>query len=102
MGAKRIILLGYDCQPDNGKAHFFGSHKDVSGLSDPQPHTYPHWRRCFATLAPELEKRGVEVVNCSRRTALTCFRQARLEDVLMEQSIERAKRSFERVEKQLR
>lgn len=80
-GAKRIVLLGYDGAPDGDKTHFFGSHR-LFGLADPRPENYETWQYAFRTLAPELEKRGVDVVNCSRRTAIDAFRTAALEDVL--------------------
>jgi hypothetical protein len=80
-GAKRIILLGYDGAPDGDRPHFHGSHT-LNGLADPRSDNYETWRAAFRTLAPELEKRGVEVVNCSRRTAIDAFPCMNLEDAL--------------------
>jgi hypothetical protein len=67
LGAARIILLGYDMQPHGGRHHHHPEH--------PQKSTPPYavWVCHFATLAAALKKHGIDVVNCSRRTALTCF-----------------------------
>lgn len=75
-GAARIVLLGYDMQPSGGKSHFFGEHPNR------QQSPYAMFRQRFESLVGPLKKRGVEVVNCTRRTVLTVFPCARLEDVL--------------------
>jgi len=72
LGAKRIVLLGYDMRG----THFFGQHPDRS---------VPSFSMClprFAGLVKPLADIGVDIVNCTRKTALTCFRQAPLESVL--------------------
>lgn len=76
--AGRILLLAYDLkQGADGRLHWFGDH--------PQPlrngKNYPLWRKRFATIPASLPA-GVEVLNCTRDTALDCFRCARLEEVL--------------------
>ena len=71
-GAKRIILLGYDMKG----VHFFGHHPD---------RTKAPYARCipiFKTLVKPLAERGVDVINCTRRTALTCFPQMPLDEAL--------------------
>jgi hypothetical protein len=79
-GAGRIILLGYDMQHTGGKSHFFGDHpKDLQVGSD-----YVDWCHKFAKLAADLAARGVEVINCSRATALDCFPRATIDEVLSE------------------
>lgn len=70
-GAHRIVLLGYDMQG----GHWFGRHPDNSA---------PPFALClrkFATLAEPLRARGIEVLNCTRRTALTAFPCRPLEEV---------------------
>lgn len=72
LGASRVLLLGYDMAGD----HYFGSHPD---------RTRPPFAPClkaFATLPDPLRAAGVEVVNCSRHTALTCFPRQPLREVL--------------------
>ena len=72
LGARTIVLLGYDMQGD----HYFGRHPDG---------TKPPFNRClaaFETLVDPLAALGVTVINCTRRTALTTFPQRRLEEAL--------------------
>ena len=40
------------------------------------------WQEAFGKIAPLLAAKGVEVINCTRVTALTAFPTAKLEDVL--------------------
>lgn len=76
-GAQRVVLLGYDCQRGpNGEAHHHGDHPRGLGNAG----SLPKWPDQFGRLARKLE--GFDIVNCSRRTALTCFRRAELEEVL--------------------
>lgn len=78
LGAKRIILLGYDMQGARNKQHFFGKHPDGS---------QPPFAAClkdFATLVGPLAAAGVEIVNCTPGSAIRCFRVARLEDVVLD------------------
>jgi hypothetical protein len=68
-GAKRIVLLGFDCKRVEGKDHWFGQHP--KGLTQLQP--YEIWINHFNKLAVDLQSHGVEVVNCSLDSALECF-----------------------------
>lgn len=74
-GASRILLLGYDMKRGN-KTHWFGDHPNRQ--HPPLASFVPFYQR----LAPVLKKRGVEVVNCSRETALGCFPRATITDAL--------------------
>jgi hypothetical protein len=78
-GARRIVLLGFDCcnGPDGAK-HFDGSHP--SPLVQAMP--FGEWIKRFDKLALELKAHGAAVINCSRRTALTCFERAGLAESL--------------------
>jgi len=77
-GANRIILLGYDMQRTGGKSHFFGDHPPGLNVGS----DYSDWCRKFDKLADDLKAKGVEVINCSRDTALQCFPRMPLADVL--------------------
>lgn len=77
-GARRIILLGYDCQYTDGKRHWFGDHK--KGMANATK--LPNWPAGFNRLALQLKKQGVEVINCTRETALTCFKREPLHHAL--------------------
>ena len=78
-GAKRIILLGFDMTVKRG-VHWHGPHGE--GLRNPKENSCHTWRRAFRDAAPVIERLGIEVINCSRETALTCFPREPLEDVL--------------------
>jgi hypothetical protein len=72
LGAARILLLGYDMQGD----HYFGHHPDQSR---------PPFGVClkrFQTLVKPLRDLQVAVINCTRKTALTCFPCQPLEEAL--------------------
>jgi len=75
-GAARILLLGYDMSPDGTQTHWFGEHPDG------QPSPYQKMREAFDTIVEPLRDSGVEVINCSRRTALRAFACAPLEQEL--------------------
>jgi hypothetical protein len=77
LGAKKIILLGYDMQYTNDLAHWHGDHK--RGLT--QQTAFEQWINHFNIIAKDLKNEGVEVINATRETALECFKRQRLEDV---------------------
>lgn len=79
LGARRIVLLGYDCGVPGGKRHFFGDHPPRI-----QQHVslFPTWRAAFEQMRAPFDALGVEVVNCSRSTAINAFRCAPLAEVL--------------------
>lgn len=75
-GARRMILLGFDCKSRAGKMHWFGDHpKPLQN----QIGAFKTWLETFPPLAKDLAATGVEVVNCSRDTALTCFRRSTID-----------------------
>lgn len=71
LGAARIILCGFDMRAINDKQHWHERHPPP--LRDHGSGIYAGWIRSFEKLAPELKKRGVEIVNCTPQSALTCF-----------------------------
>lgn len=75
LGASRVLLLGYDAKGSVGKTHFFGRH-DSRGIPD-RP-DYGDLPAQFARMKPK----GLEVINCTRDTAITCFKRMSLEDAL--------------------
>jgi hypothetical protein len=79
-GARRIILLGYDAQLTGGKTHHHGDH--IPGLGNPNANKCAMWRVQFARIAQHYRSQKIEIINCSRKTALSCFPIATLEDVL--------------------
>jgi hypothetical protein len=77
-GAKRVVLLGYDCQKTGGMTHWHGDHPKTLGNAV----SMPRWPHHFKQVARCAQSLGIEVVNCSRETALTCFPRAPLESIL--------------------
>jgi len=69
-GAAKIVLLGYNLSYRNGRAHFFGNHP--SGLTQTEA-LYPSFRKHFETMVAPLKQLGVEVINATEHTSLTCF-----------------------------
>lgn len=72
-GCKRIVFLGLDLSPGPvGEAHW---HPDYLPPFTNQmtPEKAAYFGESFAFAAPILFKMGLEIINCSRRTSLTCF-----------------------------
>jgi hypothetical protein len=76
LGAARILLLGYDMQG----SHWHGAHNPP--LKNPRREHFERWVPRFKVLNSELKKRNVDVVNCSRETALKAFKISTLEQEL--------------------
>lgn len=68
LGARRIVLLGYDMQVGpSGQRNWHAPHAIMMDSN------YEKFRRRFETIVEPLKQAGVTVINCTRRTALTCF-----------------------------
>lgn len=74
-GARKIILLGYDCKDDNGKVHWFGNHPQPTC-----PSVFKEQLKWWRTMPDELG--DIRVINCTRDTALDMFPCAELSEVL--------------------
>jgi hypothetical protein len=83
-GAKRVHLLGYDCQKSGGKAHWHEPHEGVlkHGRKLRDAPNIKDWFTSFGGVATVAKSKGVEVLNCTRATALKCFPRATLESVV--------------------
>jgi predicted peroxiredoxin len=77
-GARRIILLGYDYMHTNGQRHWHGNHKKGLGNADKVPGRICNVDR----LAKQLQNQGIQIINCSRKTAVRCFERMELEKAL--------------------
>lgn len=77
-GARRVLMLGYDCQKTGGQAHWHGDHPKGLGNAG----SIERWPAKFQALAKECG--GVEIINCSRETALEVFPRMPLEEALEE------------------
>lgn len=74
-GATRIILLGFDL---GRPGHWHPEHGD--GWPNPTQNNMVHWRENLRRLGIEFKE--VEIINCTRKTALECFPKMELENVL--------------------
>jgi hypothetical protein len=77
-GAARILLLGFDYQRSGGKTHWHGDHPRGLGNGG----NYANWVNAMNRLARDLSLAGVNVINCSRKTALQCFTKKPIEECL--------------------
>jgi len=72
MGARRILLLGFDMHG----AHFFGAHPEP--LKNTTPQRFDVFRRQFARFHPA----GVEILNCTPGSSLTAYPMASLQEAM--------------------
>jgi len=74
-GARRVILLGYDCKITDGKRHWHGDHPkqltNAVGMNK--------WVDKYREFAKTVD---IEILNASRETALECFPIVDLETAL--------------------
>lgn len=71
-----IYLLGYDMKGTKENAHWHAPHPNH--ISSP----WDSWVGLYNQVAADAERLGVQIINCSRETALTCFPRQSLEEVL--------------------
>lgn len=77
-GARRIILLGYDCQYTGGQRHWHGDHP--KGLGNAV--SMPKWFAQFEEMAGKLGH--CQVINATRTTALNLWPTQSLDKALNE------------------
>lgn len=78
LGARRIVLLGFDMRVVNGRRHWFGDHPGQLNM----PSDYAQWVRRFETAAEELMDMGIEVINATPGSALPWFTMMPIEAAL--------------------
>lgn len=77
LGAKKIVLLGYDMQPGpDGRNHFFGEHPNGHHVN------YEFKLGVYAALPALLASHNIEIVNASRVTAIPYIKRVTLEEAL--------------------
>lgn len=83
-GAARIILLSYDCARNaKGETHHHGDHpKPLSNAF-----SMPRWPTQFDNVAQFARSHGVDVLNASRETILTCFKRVDLAHTLRAKAV---------------
>jgi hypothetical protein len=78
-GAKKIILLGYDMKlGEHKRSHWFGEHPAKLTRSS----RHDEWVNKFNLAAPFYKEAGIEIINCTKDTALECFERKDLRDVI--------------------
>lgn len=75
-GARKIVLLGYDCQKTAGAAHWHVDYPTGLGNAD----SIDKWPAIFERVVTDFPR--ADIINCSRETALTCFPSGALEKEL--------------------
>lgn len=68
--ATHIILIGFDMHRENG-VHFHGDHP--KGMVNAPAIHMPIWRKNFECLTAGLKAEGVQLINATPGTALTCM-----------------------------
>lgn len=77
LGAAKIILLGFDMQPNAaGEHHYFGDRPDG------RHPTYASRLPAFRSLKASLDEIGIPIFNASRETAIDCLPRLALADAL--------------------
>lgn len=77
LGAKRIILLGYDMHAKGDKSHWFGEHP----IGRQRDSRYAEWIPRFRALQKAAFERDISIYNCTPGSALECFRKKKLKDL---------------------
>ena len=73
LGARRVLLTGYDMKfAATGAAHWFGDHPDKvrSGYAR------------FIDAFKQIDQANIEIINCTRDTALKCFPQMTIQEAI--------------------
>lgn len=79
-GAKGIALIGFDMTARDG-VHFYGRN-NWANSNNPDHSSFHRWLQAFGRAAPMLRDRGFDIVNCSPRSVLECFRRSSIEQAL--------------------
>lgn len=80
LGAKRIILLGFDMQPVGGQNNYHADYPPPRQGQEKNP--YPKFLARFPKIAESLKALGIECINATPGSALTVFPIADPESVM--------------------
>ena len=78
LGAKLIVLLGFDMNVDKGTHHWH------SGYPTKNRNNFKDMIKYFETIAKPLENLNIEVLNASPNSAIECFDKVSLKDIFDE------------------
>lgn len=80
VGVKRILLLGFDMKPLNGKTHW---HQGYEGYLKPtRDIVFDRFLKVFPKIAEDAKKEGIEILNVTEDSAIDLFKKVNLKDVL--------------------
>ena len=83
-GAIRVVLLGVDLQPTDGKSHWHGDHPWNGQLTNPSGPTYAIWLKAFDMAASQLAHSNIEFIQASDQTALRSWPRMDIQTALKE------------------
>lgn len=73
-GAARVLLIGFDMQGE----HWHPEHPEPVR----KPSNFPMWIERFWELSADARAAGLEILNCSRSSALLCFTRRTIKEAL--------------------
>lgn len=77
-GAKRVVLIGFDMRPQNGRHNWHNNHRHT-----PRETIYQDlFLEPYTQIAADAERLGLEILNATQNSALTVFPMVILEEVL--------------------
>ena len=76
---KKLILIGYDMSVERG-LHWHGDHPH--GMNNPKAANVVRWRRCLDATAGVVDSIGIQVINCSKHSALQNFPKMSLKEAM--------------------
>jgi len=77
LGAKRIVLLGYDMRVIDGEKNYHNDHQE-----DSNKNPYDRFLRAFPYIKADADKAGVEILNATPDSAIKQFDFVDLEEVI--------------------
>lgn len=80
-GVRRILLVGFDMTDQYG-VHWFGR-SSGNGRANPGDWNFRRWRAAFDVASVQLQTAGIEVLNASDLSVLTCFPKTTVEQALL-------------------
>lgn len=83
LGARRIVLLGFDMGHEQGKSHWHTRYPRVGrGPQGFFPNPYRSFLKCWRAIAKDAKKIGLEILNATDGGQLHVFPRIKLEDTL--------------------
>lgn len=84
-GAVRVLLIGFDMHAARGM-HWYGMNTGKD-MRNPLDTNFVRWRKALSKQSHVLRGMGIEVINASPDSALTCFEQKSVEETLSNWSL---------------